>query len=122
MRFIKHPTGMIFWRISVHSTPKHTFALFIMSMMFIGWLQWHRITESKQETLKFIVRSGVNMKGDGTTRFGLYDTQSLIPVTFYHQLAYSYADAKSIYPSNSNGQAYRKHFDLRRAYGLNQSI
>ena len=120
-RFFKHPAAMVFWRITKNMTPKHTFALTLTSFMFIGFLQWQSISDSKQDVIKYLVRSGHNPQGDGTAQAGLYDSQALIPVTFYHQLAYSYALASNVYPSNANNQAYRKHFDLRRAYGINKA-
>lgn len=61
------------------------------------------------------------MHGDGSQRYGLRNSQALIPHMPFAVLQYSYGGVDSVIASPVNSQAHRKHFDLRRTYGLNSN-
>ena len=60
----------------------------------------------------------MNPLGDGTQRYGLYDQALQIPAMYVEQLKYTYSMAKAVIPSPSAEQAHRKHFGLRKHYGI----
>ena len=75
--------------------------------------------EAKTGKVRYALKSGVIEGGTYTLpQTGAYDLEFDIAPMFYSMAFYSHSSAYDIVPSKAHEQAYRKHFDLRRSYGL----
>ena len=101
--------------------PKHPYVLLLTALVLGTFAQYEIDNDSRVDKNIFLLRSGQNPIGDGTQETGLYNSSAMIPNTVFHRLAYSTARVENVLPSASITQGYRKHFDLRRTYGINRA-
>ena len=121
-RFVKHPISYVYWRFGAKATTPKRLTHYLFFFVALGTLIDY-LTESRfrRDYQKFRMIHGQNPEGDGTQRYGLYDNELGIPNMIFQKMLYSPVQHSNIIASQSSDQAFRKHFDLRRKYGLNSA-
>ena len=121
LRFIKHPLAYTYWKWISTWAPGKRLLHFLLALMAINEFRMYLVTSQERvQKAEFMTVHGINVDGDRTQRLGFYDQELSIPNMHLLRLLYSPMVPTSIVASPANSQAHRKHFDLRRYYGLNK--
>ena len=120
LRFIKHPIAYVYWKFYTRTVGKRVLHFALMFMLYREFNQYLSNSQGRRDYTSYLVTQGINPTGDGTQRTGMYDQNLDIPGMFLTNLFYSRVNPLNVKPSPAHTQAYRKHFDLRRYYGINK--